>query len=47
VAVRFTFPVTGGSLNLAKLTGTINHQGGILFKPGLELGTARTLLLFH
>jgi len=31
VAVRFTFPVTGGSLNLAKLTGTINHQGGILF----------------
>jgi hypothetical protein len=35
VAVRFTFPVTGGSVNLAKLTGTIDHQGGILFvAPG-------------
>jgi len=31
VAVRFTFPVTGGWLNLAKLTGTIWHKGGILF----------------
>lgn len=31
VSVRFTFPVTGGSLNLAQLTGTIRHQGGILF----------------
>ena len=31
VAVRFTFPVTGGWLNAGKLTGTIWHQGGILF----------------
>ena len=31
VAVRFTFPVTGGWLNTAKLTGTIWHKGGILF----------------
>lgn len=31
VFVRFTFPVTGGSVNLAKLTGTIDHEGGILF----------------
>jgi hypothetical protein len=31
VAVRFTFPVTGGWLNAAKLTGTIWHGGGILF----------------
>ena len=31
VAVRFAFPVTGGWLNTAKLTGTIWHKGGILF----------------
>jgi len=31
VSVRFTFPVTGGWLNLATLHGTIYHQGGILF----------------
>jgi len=31
VAVRFAFPVTGGWLNTAKLTGTIWHRGGILF----------------
>ena len=31
VAVRFTFPVTGGWLNAAKLRGTIWHNGGILF----------------
>jgi len=31
VAVRFTFPVTGGWVNLATLHGTINHRGGILF----------------
>lgn len=31
VAVKFTFPVTGGWLNAAKLTGTIWHKGGILF----------------
>jgi hypothetical protein len=31
VAVRFTFPVTGGWLNAGQLRGTIWHQGGILF----------------
>lgn len=31
VFVRFSFPVTGGKVNLAKLTGTIDHRGGILF----------------
>jgi hypothetical protein len=31
IFVTFTFPVTGGSVNLAKLTGTISHSGGILF----------------
>jgi hypothetical protein len=30
-AVRFTFPVTGGWVNLATLHGTIYHHGGILF----------------
>ena len=31
VAVTFAFPVTGGSVNLKHLTGTVNHSGGILF----------------
>jgi hypothetical protein len=31
VTVRFTFPVTGGQVNLQQLSGTIIHQGGILF----------------
>jgi Htaa len=31
VAVTFTFPVTGGWVNLATLHGTIDHSGGILF----------------
>jgi Htaa len=31
VAVTFAFPVTGGSVNLKQLTGTVNHSGGILF----------------
>ena len=31
VAIRFTFPVTGGWLNTATLRGTIWHKGGILF----------------
>jgi len=31
VFVRFAFPVTGGKVNLARLTGTIDHSGGILF----------------
>lgn len=31
VAVTFSFPVTGGWVNLATLHGTIHHSGGILF----------------
>jgi Htaa len=31
VAVTFAFPVTGGSVNLKQLTGTVSHSGGILF----------------
>jgi Htaa len=31
VAVTFTFPVTGGWVNLATLHGRIDHSGGILF----------------
>ena len=31
VAVKFAFPVTGGSVNLKALTGAIDHSGGILF----------------
>jgi hypothetical protein len=31
VYVRSSFPVTGGRADLAKLTGTIDHSGGILF----------------
>lgn len=31
VAVTFSFPVTGGSVNLKQLTGTIGHSGGIVF----------------
>jgi hypothetical protein len=31
VAVTFTFPVTGGWVNLSTLHGSIRHSGGILF----------------
>jgi hypothetical protein len=31
VAVTFTFPVTGGSVSLKHLTGTVSHGGGIVF----------------
>jgi len=31
VTVRFGFPVSGGVVNLSKLTGAIDHRGGILF----------------
>ena len=41
VTVRFTFPVTGGWVNLAQLRGTIWHQGGILF---LAPATGRQIL---
>ena len=30
-AVRFTFPVTGGSVSLSPVGGKIDHAGGILF----------------
>jgi hypothetical protein len=30
-AARFTFPVTGGSVTLSPLGGTVDHAGGILF----------------
>jgi hypothetical protein len=51
VAVRFTFPVTGGWLNAGRLTGTAASALDAtfrtsLFKPGLELGTASTVLRF-
>jgi hypothetical protein len=42
VAVQFTFPVTGGWVNLAQLRGTIWHQGGILF---LAPATGRQILV--
>ena len=29
--IKFSFPVTGGRVNPARLTGTIRHRGGILF----------------
>lgn len=29
--LKFSFPVTGGRVNPARLTGTIKHRGGILF----------------
>lgn len=31
IAVTFSFPVTGGSVNLKQLTGAIGHSGGIVF----------------
>jgi hypothetical protein len=31
IAVTFSFPVTGGRVNLKQLTGTIGHSGGIVF----------------
>ena len=29
--LKFSFPITGGRVNPARLTGTIKHRGGILF----------------
>lgn len=31
LTARYGFPITGGSLNLATLTGTIDHAGGVNF----------------
>ena len=38
--VRYTFPITGGSLNLAKVSGAIGHSGGLHF---YNLGNKRSL----
>jgi hypothetical protein len=50
VAVRFAFPVTGGWLNTAKLTGTIWHKGGILFADvpaGKQLAVSDFVINVH
>ena len=50
VAVRFTFPVTGGWLNAAALRGTIWHQGGILFTDpatGKQLEVSDFIISVH
>ena len=50
VAVRFTFPVTGGWLNAAKLTGTIWHSGGILFADapaGKQIAVSHFVISVH
>jgi hypothetical protein len=50
VAVRFTFPVTGGWLNAATLHGTIWHQGGILFldpATGKQLEVSDFIISVH
>jgi hypothetical protein len=31
LSVRYSFPITGGSVNLSALTGAIDHSGGINF----------------
>ena len=43
-AVRFAFPVTGGSVTLSPLGGKVNHAGGILFtnkKNGKKIEVSR------
>jgi len=50
VAVRFTFPVTGGWVNLATLHGTIYHRGGILFlapATGKEIEVSDFVISVH
>jgi len=50
VAVRFTFPVTGGWLNAAKLSGTICHSGGILFlarSSGKRIAVSNFVISVH
>ena len=43
VAIRFTFPVTGGWLNAAQLRGRTLHQGGDLVpRPGLPASRSRS-----
>jgi len=50
VAVRFTFPVTGGWVNLATLHGTIYHSGGILFiapSTGKQIEVSNFVISVH
>jgi hypothetical protein len=42
VTVRYSFPITGGSVNLSALTGTIDHSGGINF---VNTNNGKSLLL--
>src|ERR1700761_5805820 len=49
-AVQFTFPVTGGWVNLATLHGTIYHKGGILFaakKAGEKIEVSNFVISVH
>ena len=50
VAVTFTFPVTGGWVNLATLHGTIYHSGGILFidpSTGKQIEVSNFVISVH
>jgi hypothetical protein len=50
VAVKFTFPVTGGWLNAATLRGTIWHDGGILFidpATGKQIEVSNFIISVH
>ncbi len=44
---KFSFPVTGGRVNPARLTGTIKHRGGILFVNTSTSGGAIKLSRFR
>jgi hypothetical protein len=45
--IKFSFPVTGGRVNPARLTGTIRHRGGILFVNTLMSDEAIKLSRFR
>jgi hypothetical protein len=45
--IKFSFPVTGGRVNPARLTGTIRHRGGILFVNTAMSGEAIKLSRFR
>ncbi len=42
LSVRYSFPITGGSVNLSALTGAIDHSGGINF---VNTNNGKSLLL--
>jgi hypothetical protein len=42
LSVRYSFPITGGSVNLSALTGVIDHSGGINF---VNMNNGKSLLL--